>query len=66
MSDPLYPEVKVTLVGSDGNAYAIMGKVSKALKAAGHGDVVDKFQEESMAGDYDNLLRTACKYVTVS
>ena len=63
---PMYPEVKVRLTGSDGNAFAIMGKVSKALKRAGHGDVVDKYTEESMAGDYDNLLVTACKYVTVS
>ena len=63
---PLYPDVKVQLVGSDGNAFAIMGKVSQALKRAGHGDVVGKYTEESMAGDYDNLLVTACKYVTVS
>ena len=32
---PRYPEVKVKLVGEDGNAYAIMGRVEAALKQAG-------------------------------
>ena len=31
--------VKVKLVGEDGNAFAILGKVIKALKRAGHADL---------------------------
>jgi hypothetical protein len=57
---PLYPEVKVKLVGEDGNAYAIMSRVSKALKQAGVEKAeIGKYIEESMAGDYNNLLRIA-------
>ena len=62
-----YKEIKVQLIGNDGNAFAIMGAVSKALK---HADVpqedIDAYLQESMSGDYDNLLRTAMKYVEVS
>ena len=62
-----YPEVKVKLVGNDGNAYAIMGAVQKALKRAGvsHEEIA-KYLEESMSGDYDNLIATACRWVKVS
>jgi hypothetical protein len=58
--------VKVKLVGEDGNAFAIMGKVSRALKKAGHQDLVDDYQAEAMSGDYDNLLRVTMDYVEVS
>jgi hypothetical protein len=67
MSEVKYPEVKVKLVGNDGNAYAIMGAVQKALKRAGvsHEEIA-KYLEESMSGDYDNLIATACRWVKVS
>lgn len=61
-----FPEVSVQLTGTDGNAFALMGKVTSALKAAGHGDQVDAFREEAMSGDYDNLLRTCMSWVDVS
>lgn len=58
------PEVQ--LVGNDGNAFAIMGAVKKALKRAGADqEYIDKYREESMAGDYDNLLVVAMKYANV-
>jgi len=57
---------KVRLVGTDGNAFAILGKVSKALQAAGLNDEAKAFMTEAMSGDYDNLLRTAMKYCDVS
>lgn len=64
---PKYPEIEVELVGQDGNAYAIMGRVEAALKEGGVPKAErDKYMEESMSGDYDNLLRTAMKWVTVS
>lgn len=63
---PKYPEVNVQLTGNDGNAFAIMGRVSRALRDAGHAGDVAEYRIESMDGDYDNLLRVAAKYVTVS
>lgn len=59
--------VEVQLSGQDGNAFAIMGSVQKALKQAGATkEDIDTYLSESMSGDYDNLLRTAMKYVEVN
>ena len=57
----------VKLVGEDGNAFAILGRVAVALKRAGADEeYTEKFYEEATDGDYDHLLRTAMKYVEVS
>ena len=62
-----YPEIKVQLVGLDGNAYSIMGRVSAALKEAGVSkEEIDEYYAESTSGDYDHLLRTATQWVSVS
>jgi hypothetical protein len=64
---PKYPEIEVKLVGEDGNAVAIMGRVADAMKRAGVSDEeVNAYYDESMSGDYDNLLRTAIKWVSVA
>jgi len=61
-----YPDVKVQLIGKDGNAFMIMGAVSKELKRAGVSkEEIEQYREQSMSGDYDNLLRTAMDWVTV-
>ena len=56
---------KVTLIGEDGNAFAILGKVKKALQKAGLKEEAKKYMEEAMSGDYDNLLRVTMEYVDV-
>ena len=56
-------DVRVRLVGEDGNAVAIIGRVMKALKRGGHGALVDEFIEEATSGDYNHLLETVLKYV---
>ena len=61
-----YPDIEVQLTGQDGNAFAIMGRVSEALRRAGvPQSEIGEYHEESMSGDYDHLLRTAMKWVTV-
>lgn len=56
----------VKLVGEDGNAFVIMGKVRKALKNAGADkEYLDKYLDESMAGDYDHLLSVAMEYADI-
>lgn len=55
----------VRLVGEDANAFAILGKVSRALKMAGMVDESKKFMEDATQGDYDHLIRTAMRYVEV-
>lgn len=54
---------KVRLVGEDGNAFAILGRVSKALRQAGQGDKVKEMTAKAMAGDYNHLLATVLEYV---
>ncbi len=60
-------DVNVELVGQDGNAFAILGRVQAALRKAGAGnDAIRDFVKEATAGDYDHLLRTVMRYVNVN
>lgn len=63
---PKYPDIEVRLVGEDGNAVAIMGRVSNAMREAGVSqDEINAYLDESMSGNYDNLIATAVKWVSV-
>jgi hypothetical protein len=63
---PKYPDITVTLVGTDGNAFAVLGKVSRALRQAGvSDDERQAFMAEATAGDYDHLLQTIMRWVEV-
>ena len=58
--------VVVDLLGEDGNAFAIMGRVRKAMRRAGvENDVIEAYTKEATAGDYDHLLRVTMDYVEV-
>ena len=62
-----YDNVSVQLTGRDGNAFAVMATVKSALEKGGAPqDEIEQYLAESMSGDYDNLLRTAMKWVHVS
>jgi hypothetical protein len=66
MSEVKYPNVKVRLTGRDGNAFAIMGAVSMALRLANASkEEIAEYRKESTAGDYDNLLQVADRWVVV-
>jgi hypothetical protein len=57
---------KVRLIGEDGNAFAVLGKVSKALKSAGADkDYIDQYLNKAMSGDYDHLLGVTMEYIDV-
>jgi len=61
-----FPHIKVQLTGTDGNAFAVIGSVRKALLRAGVKDAdIAAYQEEATAGDYDNLLQVTMRTVTV-
>lgn len=63
---PLYPDAIAQISGEDGNAFAIIATVRRALRDARvPSDEVTRFQDEAMSGDYDHLLRTAMRWVTV-
>ena len=54
------------LSGEDGNAFVILGVVSKALKLQGHPpEVRDAVIKRLTTGDYDSLLRKARQYVDI-
>ena len=60
-------DIDVQLSGEDGNAFAIMARVTKALRDAGATkEQLDEYYKESTSGDYDHLLRTACAWVNVA
>lgn len=64
---PKYPKIKVKLAGEDGNAFAIIGRVSTAMrKAKLTPEQIKEYTQEAMLGDYDNLLRVTMQYVDVS
>ena len=58
--------VTVQLSGRDGNAFAIMAAVSKALRQAGVSEEeINQYQDESMSGNYENLLLVAAQWVNI-
>lgn len=62
-----YPDVDVQLTGTDGNAFMVIGRVTAALKQAGHRDAADKFAHDAMDSEsYDALLQLAMRTVAVS
>ena len=61
-----HPEVVVKLIGENGNAFAILGTVKRALRKAKVSEAeIDEFCREATSGDYDNLLRTCAQWVTL-
>ena len=56
------PECK--LIGTDGNVFAIIGKVSKTLKRAGQQEQATEFTDKAMkCGSYDEVLQLLHDYV---
>ena len=64
--DIKYPEIKIKLIGKDGNAFAILGRCYQAMrKNECTKEQIEEFQKEAASGDYDHLLQTCIKYFTV-
>lgn len=65
MSEPRYPHIRARIIGGDGNAFAILGTVRKALQKGGVSRTEqDQFMQEATSGDYDHLLNTCMQWVT--
>lgn len=69
MSDrqfPRYPHICVLLTGSDGNAFAILGRVQRALREHDVSEPeIREFFKQATAGDYSNLLSVVQQWVEV-
>jgi hypothetical protein len=67
VTGPRYPQVQVQLTGTDGNAFAVLGTVRRALRRAGlPTQEIDQFIAEATSGSYDDLLATCLRWVDVS
>lgn len=66
MNAPAHPDVTVPLTGRDGNAFAIIGRVTLALIAAGKPEAASEFRAHALAcASYDELLQLAMETVEV-
>jgi hypothetical protein len=60
-------DIEVQLTGTDGNVFALGGKVSKALKQGGHPELASEFTSALFrCGSYDEALQLMMEYVEVS
>lgn len=60
------PRPRLEIVGGDGNAFVILGKMRQAARSAGWPDERwEKVRQEATSGDYDKLLQTAMKHFDV-
>lgn len=63
---PIHPEINIPMVGEDGNAFSILGRVKRIMRRAGLEDTEwEAFHEEATSGDYDNLLVTVVRWFSV-
>lgn len=59
-----FPNVHVKLVGEDGNAFAILGRVQRAMRLADiPQEEITAFRMEATSSDYDHLLATCLLWV---
>lgn len=74
MTETKFPDIDVQLTGNDGNAFAILGNVSGALRRAKDDEgkslvskkEIDEFIKDATSGDYNHVLQTCMKWVNVN
>ena len=61
-----HTNVTVELIGTDGNAWNLIGKVRQCLRRAKYStEFIEQFTQDAMAGSYDDLLACIMRYVNV-
>ncbi|WP_461365998.1 hypothetical protein [Candidatus Darwinibacter acetoxidans] len=66
MTTPKYPNIRVKLIGEDGNAFAILGRVKRALEQGGVPQAeINQYFKEATSGDYNHLLATTMEWCEV-
>lgn len=67
MGEPYAPDKPVLkLVGTDGNAFAILAAASRAARAAGKDEAwLQAFRAAATSGDYDHLLAVCMEWFEV-
>jgi hypothetical protein len=60
------PRISVRLSGENGNGFAIIGRVSQAMRREDLcANVINVFQIQATAGNYNQLLQTCMPWVDV-
>lgn len=63
---PKYPNIKVKLVGLDGNAFFIIGRCVMAMKKGGlPKSEQDEFYKQATSGSYNDLLATCIQWFDI-
>ena len=57
--------IKIKLLGEDGNAFAILGRCRQALFRAKRLDLWNDFYKEATSRDYHHLIYTVFQYFLV-
>ena len=65
MTTTKYPDINIPLVGEDGNAFSILGRVSRVMRQNGLADEWEVFHAEATESDYGHLLRTVMAWFSV-
>lgn len=65
--DVKYPHIHVQLTGKNENAFVILGLMEQALKKEKvPPEEIQEFRKEAISSDYNYLLQTCMKWVSVS
>ena len=58
-------DIKVRIIGADGNVYNLLGICRRALGRAGKIELWDEFYKEATSGDYNHALATSADWFVV-
>ncbi len=58
-------DIKVRIIGADGNVFNLLGICRRALGRAGKIELWDEFYKEATSGDYNHALATIADWFVV-
>ena len=58
-------DIKVKIIGADGNIFNLLGICRRALQKAKRMDLWDEFYAEATSGDYNHALATIADWFVV-
>ena len=58
-------DIKVRIIGADGNVFNLLGICRRALSRAGKIELWNEFYKEATSGDYNHALATIADYFEV-
>jgi len=67
MTAAKHPEIEVAMVGEDGNAFAVIGRVHREMRKHGlsQRERDEFFADATASGSYDELLACVMRWVEV-